>query len=219
MFAPSPSIDLAEYVLNKCVTQGEHEQLMRQQQQVVVDGEDDVDGPTVTAKKMVQSVKFNFDFLESSHLEGSEKQFSHKHHSNHIDEPESEQQIPHIHKQDFKDKTITTMDHTMDQLDSDEQLSHEHHDERIDEPELRRRIVTDEVDFVDAPTVSGEKLHCQKFCDQDDKDRQIPHSDLGNHILDWMVSYDTVRGWVGESCMHNILFLAWCMDGSIALVG
>ena len=153
---------------------------MRQQQSVVVDGEDDVDGATVTAKKMIQSVKFNFDFLESSHLEGSEKQFCHKHNSNHIDEPKSEQQIPHIHKQDFKDKTITTMD----QLDSDE---------HIDEPELRRRITTDGEDFVDAPTVSGEKLHRRKFGDQDDKDRQIPHNDLGNHILDWMVSYDTVR--------------------------
>ena len=163
---------------------------MRQQQSVVVDGEDDVDGgATVPAKKMIQSVKFNFDFLESSHLEGSEKQFCHKHNSNHIDEPKSEQQIPHIHKQDFKDKTITTMD----QLDSDKQLSHEHHDERIDEPELRRRIAPDGEDFVDAPTVSGEKLRRRKLGDQDDKDRQIPLNDLGNHTLDWMVSYDTVR--------------------------
>ena len=183
MFTSSPSIDLAEYVLNKCITQDERKKVP--QHQVVVDGEDDVDGPTVTAKKSVQSVKFNFDFLESSYLESCEKQFLHKHHSNHIDE----QQSPHIDKQDFKDKTITTMD----QLDIDERLSHEHHDERVDEPELRRRITTDGEDFVDAPTVSREKLHHQNLGDQDEKDRQLPHNDHGNHILDWMVSYDILR--------------------------
>ena len=190
MFTPSPSIDLAEYVLNKCITEDEHEWLMPQQR-VVIDGEDDVDGPTVTARKSVQSksVQYNFDFLESSYLEDSEKRSPLKHRYNHTDEPDCKQQIPHIDEQDFKGKTTATVD----QLDSDEQISYEHHDKCIDEHELRRRICTDGEDYVDSLTVSTDKPRHHNFDDQEDKDRQILHNDHSNHILDWMVSYDIVR--------------------------
>ena len=187
MFTPSPSIDLAEYVLNKCITEDEHEWLMPLPR-VVMDGEDEVDGAIVTVRKSVQSksVQYNFDFLESSYLEDSEKRSPPKHRYNQTDEPDCKQQIPHIYEQDFKGKTTTTVD----QVDNDEQISHEHHDKCIDEPELRQRICTD---GEDSPTVSTDKSHHHNFGDRKDKDRQTLLKDLGNHILDWMVSYDIVR--------------------------
>ena len=48
----SPPIDLAEYVLNKCITQ---------EQEISNNGEDTIDGPIITADRPVH---YNFDILE-----------------------------------------------------------------------------------------------------------------------------------------------------------
>ena len=58
-------IELAEYVLNKCVIQDEPKR------QISIDGGDFVDKPTVTAHKQVH---YNFDILEDKN----------QHHGNHI---------------------------------------------------------------------------------------------------------------------------------------
>ena len=63
-------IDLAEYVLNKCITQSHPERQIR------ISGENFVDSPTVTAD---QPVHYNFDYLEDK-----DGRISHKHHGNHI---------------------------------------------------------------------------------------------------------------------------------------
>ena len=62
-----PPIDLAEYVLNKCITQPQPEQ------QISISGENFVDSPTVAGD---QPVHYNFDYLEDKD--------SYKHHGNHI---------------------------------------------------------------------------------------------------------------------------------------
>ena len=80
-FTPSPSIDLAEYVLNKCITQTEPKQ-------VGTDGQDDPD-----AKE--QPVKYNFDYLVDS-----KRQTPPKHHDYCTDEPGSTQQTSHIDGED-----------------------------------------------------------------------------------------------------------------------
>ena len=63
----NPPIDLAEYVLNKCITQSQPEQ------QISISGENFVDSPTVAGD---QPVHYNFDYLEDKD--------TYKHHGNHI---------------------------------------------------------------------------------------------------------------------------------------
>ena len=62
--------DLAEYVLNKCITQPQPER------QISINGEYFVDSPSVTGD---QPVHYNIDYLEDE-----DGKISHKHHGNHI---------------------------------------------------------------------------------------------------------------------------------------
>ena len=64
------STDLAEYVLNKCITQSQPEH------QISISGEDFVDSPIVTGD---QPVHYNFHSLEDS-----DEKLSHNYHGNHI---------------------------------------------------------------------------------------------------------------------------------------
>ena len=59
--------DLAEYVMNKCITQPQPER------QISISGENFVDSPTVAGD---QPVHYNFDYLDQKD--------SYKHHGNHI---------------------------------------------------------------------------------------------------------------------------------------
>ena len=189
VLSPSPPTDLAEYVLNKCITQAEAKR------QISIDGEGYVDGsgsfmgndPTVTAD---QSVHYNFDYLEDSNRQ-----------LNHVNKPEL-----HIDGGDSMERT-TVIGNQPDHEhleNSDEQISHEHHEKYINELEPKQQIGIDGEDHVDGPTVTAEKPDhyntaekpdhyntAEKpdhFGDQDDKDRQILRNDHSNHILDWMVS-------------------------------
>ena len=63
-------IDLAEYVLNKCITKSQPER------QISISGENFVDSPTVAGD---QPVHYNFDYLEDK-----DGRISHKHHGSHI---------------------------------------------------------------------------------------------------------------------------------------
>ena len=65
-----PPIDLAEYVLNKCITQPQPKR------QISISGENFVDSPTAAGD---QPVHYNFDYLEDK-----DRRISHKHHGNHI---------------------------------------------------------------------------------------------------------------------------------------
>ena len=87
-FTPSPSIDLAEYVLNKCITQSEPKR-------IGIDGEDQPDGPNVTKE---QPVKYDFVYLVDS-----KGQPPPKHHDYCTDEPRNTQQTSHIDGEDFMD--------------------------------------------------------------------------------------------------------------------
>ena len=69
-----PPLDLAEYVLNKCITQPQPEQ------QISISGENFVDSPTVAGD---QPVHYNFDYLEDKGGRISRND-SYKHHGNHI---------------------------------------------------------------------------------------------------------------------------------------
>ena len=59
MYTSQP-IDLAEYVLNKCITKDESKR------QIGIEGENFVDDPTVTAD---QPVQYNFEHLEDNVLD------------------------------------------------------------------------------------------------------------------------------------------------------
>ena len=172
VLSPSPPTDLAEYVLNKCITQAEPKR------QLSIDGEGYVDGsgsfvsndPKATAD---QSVHYNFDYLEdnSGHLK-------------HIDKTDGEDSVG---------STTVIADHEP-QENGGEQISHEHHEKYIDELEPKQQIGVDGEDDVDGPAEKPDDYNTAKkpdhynFGDRDDKDRQILHNDHSNHILDWMVS-------------------------------
>ena len=208
VLSPSPPTDLAEYVLNKCITQAEPKR------QISIDGEEHMDtigsfvgnDPTVTAD---QSVHYNFDYLEDSNGQ-----------LNHVNKPEL-----HIDGGDSMERTTVIGNQPGHEHleNSDEQISHEHHEKYINELEPKQQIGVDGEDDVDGPVTAekpdhyntaekpddyhtaekpdhyhtaekpdhyntAEKPDDYNFGDQDDKDRQILRNDHSNHILDWMVS-------------------------------
>ena len=176
VLSPSPPTDLAEYVLNKCITQAEPKR------QLSIDGEGCVDSsgsfmgndPRATAD---QSVHYNFDYLEDS-----------SGHLKHVDKPEL-----HIDGEDSVGSTTVIADQEH-QENGGEQISHEHHEKYIDELEPKQQIGVDGEDDVDGPAEKMDDYNTAKnpghynFGDRDDKDRPILHNDHTNHILDWMVS-------------------------------
>lgn len=228
-----PTIDLAEYVLNKCITQAEP------RRQISIDGEEDVDttgsflnnNPTLTAD---QSVHYNFDYLEESG-----RQSPLKFHENHIE------QFPHIDEEDFIGNTTVTAED-----DSNKQMPKEYHDNQTNEPESEWQLVTDGQDYVDGPTATAVQPDHNNLDDSkeempqehtdchinepepkrqigtadapvvtaeqpnqrnsESKKRQIFNKDQGTHILDWMVSKDIVTVYGGSVFYTFIQF--WSLN-------